>query len=136
LEHFFDLLLSGFVDVACGCRVGETYGASEIAAVGHVDYAEACVAFVVWAEAAVLWAAVDGFGARVVYTFPILPEVFCTEVLVVVAPVQRGVFAVGWTGFFDVDFVVFFIYSSIEDRKAFRTDAFGLLNSRRGIHHC
>ncbi len=65
-KHVVDLLLSGLVDVSrCGC-VGEAYWASEVAAIGDVNYGEGSVALVLGADSAVVRAFFDCLCARVV----------------------------------------------------------------------
>ena len=82
-----NLLLCGFVNVSrCGC-VGEADRTSKVAAVSYIDYGEACMALVLWANAAVLRASFDCLCAWVVQPFSLFSVFLRTLVLVVVAPV-------------------------------------------------
>jgi hypothetical protein len=112
-EHATDLLLGRFVNVSCCGGVGEADRTAEVAAVRDVYYRKPCVAFVLWADAAVHWALLVSLCARVVQPSSFFSVFFGALVLLIVAPVELIVLAVFRTGFFDVNFVVLLVYCGI-----------------------
>jgi hypothetical protein len=133
LKHGLNLLFRGFVDVACCRCVGKADWASEVAAVCNVDYCQSCVAFVFWANAAVLRASLDGLGVWVIQAFSFFSVLFRSFVLFVVAPVNLVVFAVFWTGLFDVDLVILLVDCCVQNSEAFGADAFGFFYCLRPV---
>jgi len=91
------------------------------------------VAFVLWANAAVLRAFLDSLSVRVIQTFSFFSVLFRTFVLFVVAPVEFVVFAVFWTGFFDVNLVIPLVDCGVQNCEAFRADAFGFFYCLRPV---
>jgi len=85
------------------------------------------------ANAAVLRTALDSLCVRVVQTFSFFSVLFRAFILFVVAPVEFVVFAVFWTGLFDVNLVVLLVDCGVQNCEAFRADAFGFFYCLRPV---
>jgi hypothetical protein len=85
------------------------------------------VAFVLWTNAAVLRASLDGLGVWVIQAFSFFSVLIRAFILFVVAPVELVVFAVFWTGLFNVNLVILLVDFGVQNCEAFRADAFGFL---------
>ena len=91
------------------------------------------MAFVFGADAAVLGASFGCFGSGVIQAFSLLPIFFGPLVLIIVAPVEFVVFAVGWACFFHVYLVFLLVNRGFKDCEAFGTYALGFFDFCRCV---
>ena len=127
------MFLSGFVNITCSSSVCEAYRASQVTAIGNVYYSKSSVAFMFRTDSAVLRAAFESFSSGIVYAFSVPSVFFCSQILIIVTPIEFRVFSMFRTCFFDVYFVVSFQNCGVQDLKAFGTYTFGLLDYLRDI---